>query len=315
MRNRFVITITDFRGARHYSLTQVAKTYALGVALALLGTLLTGVLVIYWLSAKLDTVQSELVDLQLRRNLTQGEYALLLQEHAELQAAIAKKEHELALVSDELGTLEVMIGLEPAPEQDIHARLDTASLTALEKVSILQSIPSGYPVEYKGVTSQFGYRTHPVKGERAFHAGVDLRAPHGTPVYATADGVVEWAGYHKSSGLGNLVILHHPYGFNSFYGHLQDFTVKAGDFVRKGDMIARSGSTGLSSGPHLHYEVRYIQRRLDPVAFMEWSLDNYDSLFEREGRVQWDSLVKAIRQKLAPQERRLSLRAVESAEN
>lgn len=316
MRNRFVITITDFRGARHFSLSQVAKTYALGVVLALIATMLVGALVLYWLSSELGDLNAEIADLQTRRSLTQGEYALLLQEQSQLKDAIIKKEQELALVSDELGTIEVMIGLEPAaPGADLHNRLDTAGQTALEKVYMLQTVPSGYPLEYKGITSGFGYRNHPVKGERAFHAGADLRAGKGTPVYATADGVVEWAAFHKSSGLGNLVILHHSFGFNTFYGHLERFAVKPGEFVRKGDLIAYSGNSGLSTAPHLHYEIRFIQRRLNPVNFMEWSLNNYDSLFEKEGRVQWDLLANAVKQRLSVQGQRLSLREAKSEAN
>lgn len=315
MRNTFTVTITDFRGARHFPISQVAKTYALGFAATLLATLLIGGAIIFWLNYQVDALNSDLVQLQERRNLTQGEFSLLLQEHEKLKEAVASKEKELAVVADELGTIEVMIGLEPDPGMDIKTRLDTANQTALEKMYMLQTVPSGYPIEYKGLTSSFGYRTHPVTGERAFHSGADLRAKMGTPVYATADGVVEWAAFHKSSGLGNLVIVHHNFGFNTFYGHLSKFAVKAGEFVRKGDLIAYSGNSGLSSGPHLHYEIRHIQRRLNPTAFMEWSLNQYDTLFEKEGRVQWDSLARAVKDRVSIQGRRLSQLEVSSEAN
>lgn len=315
MRNTFTITITDVRGSRHYPVHQIAKTYALAVVLTLLATLLLGASVIYWLSNQVTGLDEQILSLQARRNLTQGEYAILLQEHAKLREAVENKEKELALVSDELGTIEAMIGLEPDPEVNIRARLDTANQTAAEKTIMLQSIPSGYPLEFKGVTSGFGYRKHPVQGKRAFHAGADLRAKMGTPVYATADGVVEWAAYHKSSGLGNLVILHHNFGFDTIYGHLDRFAVKPGQFVRRGELIAYSGNSGLSSGPHLHYEIRHIQRRLNPVPFMEWSLNRYEALFEKEGRVQWDSLAKAIRESTNLPGRRLSQLEADSAAN
>lgn len=315
MRNTFTITITDFRGARHYPIHQIAKTYALAVLLCLAATLLLGASLIYWLSGQVGGLNEELAALQERRQLTQGEFALLLDEHERLQQAVVAKETELAIISDELGTIEVMIGLESDSGRDIKTRLDTASQTAIEKMFLLQSIPSGYPLEYKGKTSNFGYRHHPVADKRAFHSGVDLRAKTGTPVYATADGVIEWAAFHKSSGLGNLVIINHSFGFNTFYGHLDRFAVKMGDFVRKGDLIAYSGNTGMSSGPHLHYEVRHIQRRLNPEPFMEWSLNQYDTLFEKEGRVKWDSLVKATKERYSLVGRRLSQREASSAEN
>lgn len=315
MRNTFTITITDFRGARHFPVHQIAKTYALVVALCLLATLLLGAGLIYWLSDQANELSTELAGLQERRQLTHGEYALLLDEHERLQQAVAAKETELASLSSELGTLEVMIGVESDTGHDIKARLDTASQTALEKMFLLQSIPSGYPLEYKGKTSGFGYRHHPVTEKRAFHSGVDLRAQTGTPVHATADGVIEWAAFHKASGLGNLVIINHSFGFNTFYGHLDRLAVKIGDFVRKGDLIAYSGNTGMSSGPHLHYEVRHIQRRLNPEPFMEWSLNQYDALFEKEGKVKWDSLVKTTKEKYSLAGRRLSQREASSAEN
>jgi murein DD-endopeptidase MepM/ murein hydrolase activator NlpD len=315
VRNSFTLTITDFRGARHFSIRQIAKAYALGLVLSLLVTFLIGALTILWLSGRVSGLNGELEQLQARRASIYEDHARLLEDMDRLQQAVTEKEQELAQVSDELGTLEVMIGLEPSPEQDIKARLDTASQTALEKTLMLQAIPSGYPLEYRGITSKFGYRIHPVKNTKAFHSGLDFRAPMGTPVYATAEGVVEWAGYHKSSGLGHLVILHHNFGFNTFYGHLQRTVVKAGDFVKKGDLVAYTGNSGLSSGPHLHYEVRHIQRRLDPVPFVEWSLNQYDTLFTKEGRVQWDALASVIRERVNLPGRRLSQREPVSEEN
>lgn len=315
MRNTFTITITDFRGARHYPVRHIVKVYALGFVLTLAAMLLVGGLVIVWLNSQVSSLGSELAQLQERRNLTQGEYGLLLQEHQKLKEAIAEKEQQLAAMSDELGDLEVMIGLEPATDANIRTRLDTASQTALERTLMLQSIPSGYPLEYRGTTSVYGYRDHPVKGHKAFHAGIDLRAQTGTPVYATADGIVEWAADHKSSGMGILVIVQHNFGFATYYGHLSKVAVKSGDYVRKGDLIAYSGNTGLSSGPHLHYEVRHLQRRLDPRPFLEWSLNRYDSLFEKEQRVQWDSLAKAVKDRLNIPVQRSSLAEASSAAN
>jgi murein DD-endopeptidase MepM/ murein hydrolase activator NlpD len=307
VRERFTLTITDFRGARHYTLSQIVKTYVLGVIVAIVATLMLGTGVIFWLNSQVGSLGSEIAQLQERREKVQADYAKLLQEQRNLLSAIDTKTAELAQVSDDLGNIELMIGLEPTPELDIRSRLDTANQTAMEKVIMLQNIPNGYPVENRGITSSYGWRTHPVQGERKFHAGIDLRAGKGTPVYATADGVVEWAAYHKSSGLGNLVILQHNLGFNTYYGHLDRIVVETGKFVKKGDLIAYSGNTGMTSGPHLHYEVRHIHRRLNPVPFMEWNLNNYDALFEKENRVQWDSLAQAVKQRLHLPGPRLSL--------
>ncbi|WP_258868241.1 M23 family metallopeptidase [Alkalilimnicola ehrlichii] len=276
------------------------KTYAIGVVAAVFATLVIGAAVIFWLSGQVGTLSGDIRQLEERREKVHADYQKLLTE-------FQSKSAELTKVSDELGHIEMLIGLEPTPEIDIHSRLDAASQTALEKMIMLQSIPNGFPVERRGVTSPYGWRTHPVRGDRRFHAGIDLRASTGTPVYATADGVVEWAAYHQNSGLGNLIILQHNLGFNTYYGHLDSIKVKTGEFVKKGDLIGHSGATGMVSGPHLHYEVRHIHRRLDPKPFLEWSLDNYETLFEKENQVQWDSLAQAVKRKANMPGQRLSL--------
>ncbi|GAM74498.1 membrane protein [Vibrio ishigakensis] len=122
----------------------------------------------------------------------------------------------------------------------------------------------------------------------------------GAPIYAPADGVVEVTRPSKT-GSGNFLRLQHSYGFSSSYSHLQKFEVKSGEFVEKGQLIAYSGNTGFSTGPHLHYEIRFVGRALDPMAFHEWNVDNFESLFEKERGVRWDSLVKKIESRASNQ--------------
>ncbi len=100
----------------------------------------------------------------------------------------------------------------------------------------------------------FGMRLHPILGIYRPHQGIDIVASQGTPVHATADGVVEYAG--RESGLGLMVTINHGYSIKTTYGHLSKILVREGQKVKRGDLIARSGNTGLSTGPHLHYEVR-----------------------------------------------------------
>ncbi len=190
-----------------------------------------------------------------------------------------------------------------------------ADHTTRERIFVLNQVPSGYPLVDDGVTSEFGWRGHPVTGERAHHNGIDLRAAAGTPVHATADGVVEWAAVHDGSGMGVLVILRHNYGFRTFFGHLESVAVERGDFVDRGAVIGAVGSTGLSNGPHLHYEVRHIYRALDPKPFLEWNLDTYDTLFASDERIQWDALARAASRQLGDDEApRLSLRDEDARE-
>jgi hypothetical protein len=295
MRDRQIITITDYRGSRHYTLSQLMKRVLLGVGAGLGLIVLTGSLVLYVMTHKVSELKDELGTLHQNHSDIESRNELLLAEQQRLLDAVRAKSDELNVLSDEVGQIEVMIGLKPGTEVDLHERIDTASQTAMEKRLMLASIPSGYPVPKKGITSRFGMRQHPVRGKEAFHWGVDLKAQRGTAVYATAEGVVEWAAMNKGSGLGKMVKLNHNYGFSTIYGHLDKIEAKSGQYVRKGDLLGYSGSTGVTSGPHLHYEVRYLQRRLNPTPFMSWSLDNYDSLFTQEERVQWESLAEVVR--------------------
>ena len=160
---------------------------------------------------------------------------------------------------------------------------------------MLQNIPSGYPVSESQITSGFGWRKNPVSSKKQFHAGVDLRASKRTPVYATADALVESAGSSQGRGFGKVLVLLHNYGFRTYYAHLDEIIVKQGQYVQKGEQVALSGSSGRTTAPHLHYEVHHLKNKLDPRAFVEWSLEQYDILFEKETRIQWESLATLIK--------------------
>ncbi|RJY10307.1 M23 family metallopeptidase [Aurantiacibacter aquimixticola] len=135
-------------------------------------------------------------------------------------------------------------------------------------------VPQRMPVDNVRLTSGYGMRNHPVLRRRARHNGVDLAAPRGTPVYATADGVVEMAQYYGS--YGNYVQLEHGEDTETRYAHLSSYTVRAGDTVRIGDLIGYVGSTGRSTGPHLHYEVRVGGDPVNPIPYMTAQLETDD---------------------------------------
>lgn len=129
------------------------------------------------------------------------------------------------------------------------------------------SIPSRMPVEGVRLTSDFGMRWHPVVGGRRAHKGVDLAGPIGTPVLATADGVISKAEWFSSYGL--YVAIEHGGALQTRYGHMSRLNVAAGERVQKGDVIGFIGSTGRSTGPHLHYEVRVSGQAVNPVPYMQ----------------------------------------------
>lgn len=138
-------------------------------------------------------------------------------------------------------------------------KLDTVEQPAI-------AIPSAQPVDRLDYSSSWGVRSDPFHGSARMHAGVDIRGPVGTPVYATADGYVGRA--KRVGAYGNLVELDHGKGLQTRYGHLSKILVNPGDRVRRGQLIALMGSTGRSTGSHLHYEVRMDGGAVNPVPFM-----------------------------------------------
>lgn len=138
-------------------------------------------------------------------------------------------------------------------------------LDAMEKGVI--SIPSIKPISSFTFTSAFGVRSDPFRGDPTMHAGIDLASPTGTPIYATADGIVgraEWFG-----GYGNMVDIEHGKGIATRYGHMSRIVARPGERVKRGDLIGYVGSTGRSTGSHLHYEVRIDGRAVNPIPFLQ----------------------------------------------
>ena len=152
---------------------------------------------------------------------------------------------------------------------------DQASMTASTRNAVVArimapvsvSIPSRMPVDGVQLTSSYGMRVHPVLGGRRAHKGVDLAGSVGTPIRATADGIVGMAQWFSSYGL--YVALEHGGQIQTRYGHMSRLNVAAGQRVRKGDVIGFIGSTGRSTGPHLHYEVRVNGEAVNPIPYMQ----------------------------------------------
>jgi len=129
----------------------------------------------------------------------------------------------------------------------------------------MSSVPSGLPVQGY-ITDGFGSRRNPFgDGGHEFHEGLDIAADFGTPVSSTADGVVIWAGPY--SGYGNLVAIYHTNGITTRFGHLSKVGVEVGQRIRRGDQIGNVGSTGRSTGPHVHYEIRVNDQPVNPARY------------------------------------------------
>jgi murein DD-endopeptidase MepM/ murein hydrolase activator NlpD len=156
---------------------------------------------------------------------------------------------------------------------------------AKSKEKLIASIPAIMPINQKdlahSVTSGFGWRTHPIYKTQEFHPGMDFAAEQGTPIYATGDGVVEVAD-NLAQGYGNHVVIDHGFGYKTLYGHMSRIKARAGQKVLRGELIGYVGSTGLSTAPHVHYEVIKNNEKVNPINFYynDLSPEQYQLLVE-----------------------------------
>lgn len=158
----------------------------------------------------------------------------------------------------------------PAAAGDQKFRALFASWKRLDQIGQgVISIPSARPVTAFAYTSGFGVRSDPFRHSAAMHAGIDLAGPLGTPIYATADGVVSYASWMH--GYGNLIEIEHGKAIETRYGHLSKILVSPNMRVKRGQLIGLMGSTGRSTGSHLHYEVRLDGRAVNPVPYLQTS--------------------------------------------
>ncbi len=150
--------------------------------------------------------------------------------------------------------------------------------------NLLEHTPSIQPVSNKDlerIASGFGWRIHPIYKFAKFHEGLDFTAPKGTDVFATADGTIIQAD-NNSSGYGNVIVIDHGYGYKTRYAHLSAFKAKAGQKVKRGELIGKVGNSGLSTAPHLHYEVEKGGIKIDPINFFynDLSAEEYLRMIE-----------------------------------
>ena len=155
---------------------------------------------------------------------------------------------------------------------------------AMSKEKMLASIPAIQPIsnkDLKRTASGWGFRIHPIYKIRKFHYGIDFTAPTGAEIYATGDGTIERI-ESSQRGYGNCIIIDHGYGMKTLYAHLNGFNVKQGQKVKRGDIIAFVGNTGVSTSPHLHYEVIRNGNKINPINyfFNDLTAEEYDRMIE-----------------------------------
>ncbi len=294
MDKHFTITINDDHGMHQLNLHQFVKKILLYLAILFAFVGIVGAGTIWYLSSTLNELEAKKVKLENDFTLLNAKNDELHQKVLLSKHYLAEKQKELKDLSLSLKEIENLIGITPVPEASLKQRVNLTKLSSEQIAVLLTFIPNGFPLEFKGVTGKFGNRIHPITHKKEYHPGIDLRAKMNTPIYATADGIVEWASMHKKSGYGKLIIINHNYGFKTYFGHLNRIVVRSGTFISKGTLIGYSGNTGLSSGPHLHYEVRFMGRVVNPYWFMKWNVKNFKDIFKKEKKIPWQSLITEI---------------------
>jgi murein DD-endopeptidase MepM/ murein hydrolase activator NlpD len=184
-------------------------------------------------------------------------------------------------ISSQLNNLILLVAYQQKSYNDITTMVKN-------KQKLIEAIPSIQPVSNKDlnrIASGFGYRIDPIYKSTHFHAGLDFTAPIGTPIYATADGIVKEAGF-STGGYGNEVVINHGFGYETLYGHMSRVKAKAGQRVKRGEVIGYVGSTGKSTGPHCHYEVHKNSVAVDPVYYFynDLSPEQYDRVLKMSGQ-------------------------------
>lgn len=279
-KDRLIITISDVKSTKSYNVSSIIKKIIFWV---LVGVLLVVGISFLTISNLVESVKSLSND----REVYSKQNELFSEQ-------ISKKMNQIEMLGMELDKIEEIIGINKDDTNTLIQRATLAKLTSAQKSYMLQTIPNNCPLKECITTSKFGWRVHPITRQKQFHKGIDLRAARRTDIISTADGVVRYIHNKNDGSLGRSIIISHNFGFETMYGHLRFVDVKVGDIIKRGQVIARSGNSGRSSGPHLHYEVRHATKVLDPIDFIQWDMKNYDKIFEKQRRIEWESLVKMI---------------------
>ena len=228
------------------------------------------------LSGQIESLQSAIADLGARAALdpnvarTMDKLPALVKARAMggtsvPLSATAKQDSPYGRTLSALSNPDDTFGLLRSLLEGLESRLQSVRTNVDKRNALANATPSIWPAQ-GWLTSTMGPRTDPLTGGADYHSGLDIAGDKGQPVYATAAGVVTQAGY--SGGYGNLIVIDHGFGLETRYGHLSAFVAHTGDHVKRGEMIARLGSTGRTTGAHLHYEVMANGRLLNPLQLL-----------------------------------------------
>jgi murein DD-endopeptidase MepM/ murein hydrolase activator NlpD len=281
MRERLYITISDARSVRQFS---VHNLVARGLMYALSGhaaLVLVGLLALGWIAWEIDalnlTRQALATEVQADAQAKTSQRSKAESELQDIEKQIQKKREELGIINRVT---------KPIPSSSANDKKVGGGVAQ----NLKPFLPMGAPLSGGQVSSTFDMRLHPVFQKRQFHNGIDFDIAKHTPVKATADGVVDSVA-KSDDGFGLMVSLRHAFNFKTVYAHLDKTHVAQGQIVRKGEVIAITGNTGLSTAPHLHYEVRLDEKPLNPQPFVHAEAEGVSRLIKQARSAPWASLI------------------------
>ncbi|MCE3047085.1 M23 family metallopeptidase [Helicobacter kayseriensis] len=288
MRDKILISIVDEKGSRQFNLHRLAKKIILYLVLSLVVLIVGGFFLMTFLMEQvkeIDAIKEQNID----------RYRAMFVQNQSLKKQINQKSSELIEVGKRVEDLEEIIDYSKNKDVPITQEINLSGVDAKDQFFLLQIIPNGHPIKKFEKITPIKERLHPLKKKYGVNSGIDYLVASGTPVFATADGIVELVQKRASiKGYGKFAKITHAYGFSSLYGHLSEVLVNKGDFVKKGQLIGYSGRSGMSQGERLCYEVRFLGSPQDALAFAYWDSEHFESIFKKEGSIDWNRLFWAL---------------------
>lgn len=286
MKDRIYISIVDEEGSKQFNLHKVAKKIFFYSIATLFVLIVSGFLLMTYLMKQVQ-------DISATKNKMIQNYKNTFYQNQDIKKNIDSKSQELIDITKRVDDLEDIVNLSKNTDDPILYNTQNLQATPEQKKLLLQIVPNGAPINTTAKIASVKLRPHPSKGVYGVDSGIDYIVPLRTPVYATADGIVDLSRAGKR-GYGKFIKLTHAYGFSSMYAHLSEILVKKGDFVHKGQLIGYSGDSGNSNGARLYYEVRFLGGYQNALDYTQWGEENFDSIFEKQTHVHWDKLLWAI---------------------
>ena len=283
MQNKLTISIIDGDTFKQYSVHKIIKLVLLYVLLALGVALVLYFVMVRFLVGELDENIAE-------KNKAREQFQELYEKNSELARSVEYKTNELLKANMQISELEKIVSIHKNLDTQVDEQdIDLDTLSDEQKQMVLKIMPNGDPVRGYSWEALATQDTE----QSVAHSWI-YEVPRGTPVYATANGIVDSVGNSRSGSYGVYVKLAHSFGFTSRYAHLDSMVVQKGEFVAKGQLIGYSGQSGGAKKDGLLYELRFLGTPLHTMDYALWNLNNFNAVTKNKDRIDWKSLVWAL---------------------